>query len=200
MGAARLAPHQKKGLRIGASLGFLDESGVSERPTVCRSWAPKGQTPIIRSTGSWKVRSVIGVLRCTPNGRRIRLFLRIFHGTIRSSQTVRFLKELRHHVQGKIILLWDGWAPHHSKHTRLFLAAQKHWISVERFPAYAPELNPVEYFWSAMKRRDLGNVCAESLTDLDGRIRRSGRRVRRQQGVLHGFLKASGLFRNKLST
>lgn len=195
-----MAPDPKKGLTIGAALGFLDESGVSERPTVCRSWAPKGRTPIIRSTGSWKVRSVIGTILRTPHGQRIRLFLRIFHGTIRSAQIVRFLKELRRHVGGRVILLWDGWAPHRSRQTRRFLDAQKHWISVERFPAYAPELNPVEYFWSAMKRKDLANGCPESLSDLDERIRRSGRRVRGQQHILRGFLKASGLFQDKLST
>ncbi len=175
-------------------IGFLDESGISERPTVSRSWAPKGQTPVIPSPGTWRVRSVVGVIMGTPTGRRVRLFLRIFPQTVRSPHLVRFLKEMRRHCPQRLILICDGWGPHHSKATRAFLATQKHWLAVERFPAYAPELNPVEYFWSAMKRKDMANTCPPALSDLDERIRRSGQRVRRRPDLLRGFLKASGLF------
>ena len=187
-------------MKTGSRIGFLDESGVSERPTVRRTWAPKGEVAIVRSTGSWKVRSVIGVLVSSPHGRHVRLFLRIFPGAIRSAAVVRFLKEFRCHLKGRLILLWDGLAAHRSRETRTFLATQKRWLAVERFPAYAPELNPVEYFWSAMKRKDLANACPDNLQGLDERIRLSGRRVRRHPAILHGFLKASGLFGKKLST
>lgn len=200
MGAGRVASHPKKGIKTGSRIGFLDESGVSERPTVRRTWAPKGKIAVVRSTGSWKARSVIGVLCSSPHGRHVRLFLRIFPGPVRSPSVVRFLKELRCHLHGRIILLWDGLAAHRSKETRAFLKDQKRWLAVERFPAYAPELNPVEYFWSAMKRKDLANVCPDTLRDLDERIRLSGRRVRRHPAILRGFLKASGLFGKKLST
>ena len=47
MGASRISPHPKKGLQIDALLGFLDETGFSDRPTVRRTWAQKGKTPII---------------------------------------------------------------------------------------------------------------------------------------------------------
>lgn len=195
-----MAAHPKKGASRHAHIGFLDESGVSERPTVHRSWAPRGMTPVIPSTGSWRVRSVVGVILCTPTGRQARLGIRIFPGAISSAEVVRFLKELRRHVRGRLILLWDGLGAHRSKETTAFLAAQNHWIEVTRFPAYAPELNPVEYFWSAMKGKDLPNVCPRGLEDLDGRIRRAGRRVRRNPDLLRGFLKASGLFPRQLST
>lgn len=157
-------------------------------------------TPIIRSTGSWQVRSVVGVILCAPDGRRTRLCLRIFKGTVRSPHVVRCLKELRRHLRGRLILLWDGLGAHRSKETTAFLATQQYWLEAKRFPAYAPELNPVEYFWSAMKRKDLANVCPDSLKDLDGRIRNAGKRMRRRPDLLRGFLNASGLFNKELST
>ena len=107
---------------------------------------------------------------------------------------VRFLKELRHHVRGRRSLVWDGLRVHHAKETKTFLTTQQHWLQTERFPAYAPALNPVECFWSAMKTKDFANVCPPKIGDLDRRIRQAGRRVRRQPGLLRGFLRASSLF------
>ena len=35
-----------------------------------------------------------------------------------------------------------GCPPHRSNKMRAFVASQRHWLVVERLPAYAPELNP----------------------------------------------------------
>jgi len=181
-------------VKTGSRIGFLDECGFSERPTVCRTWAPKGQTPIIRSTGSWRTRSVIGLLTATPRGGRPKFYLRIFKTTIHDTQIIRFLKETRRHIRGRLILLWDGLAAHRSKRTLAFLKTQRHWLSVERFPPYAPELNPVEYPWSSAKRTRLANFSPDSVAMLDARIRSYARTVRRRPKLLQGFLKTSSLF------
>ncbi len=39
--------HQKKVQRLKAHLAFLDESGFLLIPTVRRTWAPRGQTPLL---------------------------------------------------------------------------------------------------------------------------------------------------------
>lgn len=189
-----MASHSKKGAKIRALIGFLDESGISEKPTVRRTWAPKGHTPIIRSTGSWKTRSVVGVITSTPNGYRPKLYLRIFKTTIHAAEVIRFIKELRYHVKRKVILLWDGLPAHRAKTVRNFLKTQTHWLETKRFPAYAPELNPVEYAWSSGKTKDLANFCPDTLDILDNQIRRSKRRLRRRPDILKGFLRKSTLF------
>jgi hypothetical protein len=38
----------KKGLREGRTIVFVDKSGLSERPYRVRTWAPRGQTPVLR--------------------------------------------------------------------------------------------------------------------------------------------------------
>jgi transposase len=37
---------------------------------------------------------------------------------------------------------------------------------IETLPAYAPELNPVEYLWAWLKRHALANFCPETLDEL----------------------------------
>lgn len=189
-----MASYPKKGVKLRARICFLDESGISDKPSVRKTWAPKGATPVIRSSGGWKVRSVTGAIVCTPKGRSPRLYLRITKGTIRHPEFIRFLKHLRSHVHRKIILVTDRLPAHLAGKARRFIRQQKSWLTVKWFPSYAPELNPVEYLWSASKRKDYANYCPDTMTELDGCIRNSTKRIRRKPRLLSGFLQASGLF------
>jgi transposase len=151
------------------------------------------------STGSWKARSVTGMIACTPTARNPQLFLRIYRRTIRSQETIRTVKELRRHITGMLVLIWDGLGAHTSKETRQFLKTQRHWLRVYRFPAYAPELNPVEYLWSSGKNKDFAHLDVETMPDLDIHIKKYKRRLRRSPRLLTGFLKKSSLFNKELS-
>ncbi len=159
-----------------------------------RTWAPQGQTPIIRSPGHWRVRSVIGAIAATPAGDHPRLYLHRAPGTVRSTEFIRFLKALRRHLRGPVILLLDRLAVHRSKTTTAYVTGERSWLTLAWFPPYAPELNPIEYLWSASKRKDFANVRPDGLAALDQRIERSFRRIRRRSDLLRGFLKASSLF------
>lgn len=184
---------------MGARIGFWDESGLTQKPTVRRTWSLKGVTPIISGTGSWKSRSLAGVIACSPEAQKPKLFLRIFPRSVRTKEAIRALKELRQHIKEKLILMWDGLRTHHSKEMKAFLRTQRHWLSPCRFPAYAPELNPVEYLWSCGKNKDFAHLYADTVSDLDVHIRRYKRRIRRRPDLLTGFLKKSGLFKRELT-
>jgi transposase len=175
-------------------MGFQDESGISERPFVSTTWAPKGKTPIIKSTGSWKSLALSGVIICTPCGMKSKMYLKVFHGTIKAKDIIRFLKELKRQLKGKkILLFWDGLPAHRAKIVKEYIESQKNWLKTERFPAYAPEGNPIEYLWSSMKRKDLANCPPQGLPDLKRKIRASKRRLSNPK-LLKGFLKASKLY------
>lgn len=188
-----MACYPKKGDKLNARIAFLDESGISERPSVRRTWAPCGKTPIIFSTGSWSVRSVIGVITCTSKGDDPRLYIRIFHGAVRKEQEIIFLKEFRRHEKGPLILLWDRLAAHRAKIVKEYIDACPN-LTAEHFPSYAPELNPVEYVWATAKNRDLANLYPQGLRDLDRHIRNMKKRLKRRVDLLRGFLRKSSLF------
>jgi len=143
---------------------------------------------------------VIGIITCTPKGRNPKLFLRIFKHSIKYPAVIRCLKEFRRHVKGRILLVWDGLTPHWAKETKLFIRSQKHWLTVKRFPSYAPELNPVEYLWSASKSKDLAGLYVNTIDDMDIHIKNSKRRFQRHPDLLTGFLKESALLEKELST
>jgi transposase len=82
-----------------------------------------------------------------------------FHITPGDTDTpIEVLGELRKFLGGeKAALLWDGLPAHRSNAMRAWLATQRHWLVVERLPAYAPELTPVEGLWSSLKAVELVN-------------------------------------------
>jgi len=149
---------------------------------------------MILSTGSWKVRSVTGAIGCRPHGQQPRFFIKFSRRTVTAPEVIRFLEQLRRHTRGKVIILWDGLASHRAKAVDRFRCANRAWLRTERFPAYAPELNPVEYLWAALKTRGTANCSPDTLADLDRRIRNGVRRLRRRLDILRGCLTASGLF------
>ena len=197
MGAGRILPHPKKGLHIGAVLGFLDEVGFSDRPNVRRTWSKKGKTPIVTTAGGWTNRTVIGTVVTDPKGKRPpKLYAMIREKGVKSPDIMQYIKYLRRYLrQQKLILLWDGLTAHTARATQEFIKTQHAWLTVERMPTYAPELNPPEYLWAAMKAKDMGNTYAQTPSDIERSIRRGLRRVRRNPMLLRGCLKASGLFK-----
>ena len=74
-------------------------------------------------------------------------YFRLFRGSIRSPQVVEFLHHLLRHIPGKLLVIWDGLKCHRSRLVWDFVRQQQGRIWLEFLPAYAPEVNPVEYLW-----------------------------------------------------
>jgi hypothetical protein len=64
---------------------------------------------------------VIGTITCSPKGKDLKLYLRIFKETISSKEIIRYLKELRRHIKGRLILIWDRLPAHRSQELKEFL-------------------------------------------------------------------------------
>jgi len=172
----------------------MDESGFSEKPSVRRTWAPKGQTPVLRAPVNWQQLSAIGALALSPDRSQVRTFLSLHPGPIRAPQVIDFLRSLRRHLRAPVLLVWDRLGAHRAHLTRDWRARQGHWLSVEWLPGYAPELNPVECLWAYLKGGDSANFCALDLTDLTLHLGRRMRRARAQDQLPWSFLEHSGLY------
>lgn len=195
MEKSSVAGTAKKGALLKVTFCFYDESGFSEKPPIRRTWGKRGKTPIITSTGSWKSLSVTGIIAVKAHRKRPRAYFTVQKGAVRALDTIRTLRHLTHCVRGGIALLWDGLPAHRAKIVKEFLSAYKHRFKmVERFPAYAPELNPQEYLWSASKGKDMSNFCPSKDNDLGTQTKKSLRRIQRTESVLQGALRKSGLF------
>ena len=195
MGPGAVAGGKKNARRQRAWLVFEDESGLSQYPVVRRTWAPRGQTPILTHVlNNWKRLSVAAALAFRWDGRRTRLYFQTRPGTYTTATLRPFLRALKRHFRGqRIILLWDGLGAHTSRRMRAYVSGQREWLTVERLPAYAPELNPVEPLWGNVKTRELANHCAPDLAALGRPLRAGLGRVRRHPTLALSFLRHAGL-------
>lgn len=163
------------------------------QPVVRRTWAPRGQTPIQHQWGRHDRLSVTCGLILSPRARRCRLYFRIQTRNIRGPDMVAFLRQLRRHVRGKMVLIWDRWSVHRSALVRRYCEKHARQIHVEWLPSYAPELNPVEQVWSHTKYGELANFAPHDIAHLDRAVRRSIRCKRSNQTLLLSFVRHTGL-------
>jgi transposase len=137
---------------------------------------------------------MIGVMTTTPEGRHSKLFIRTIAGGLNAEEAIRFLKDLKRHLQGKkLLLIWDGLPAHRARRVAEYVKSQHTWLRIARLPSYAPEVNPIEYCWGAMKKKHFGNLRAEGMEKLGHTVRKA-KCAMNDNGLLRGFLKASGLY------
>ena len=142
---------------------FWDERGASLLPVTRRTWAPRGRTPVICHRFKWKRVSMAAGLCYGSHGGGAQLAFHHQAGAYNTETLIQALGELRRTLGGqKATLLWDGLPAHRSLAMRAWLACQRSWLVVERLPAYAPELNPVEALWSNLKGVELANLAADT--------------------------------------
>jgi len=184
-----LAYYQKGAEEQQQSIFFIDESGFYPLPSVVRTYAPVGQTPVLRE---WWTRDHLSAISAiSPAGK---LFFHSQEGTLNSADVVAFLEHLLREVPGRMVIIWDG-SPIHRSHTiQEFLAnGASQRLHLERLPAYAPELNPDEGFWQQLKGVELRNLCCFDLRHLRNELRAAVKRVRRKLRILKGCFAGAGL-------
>lgn len=145
-----------------------------------RTWAPKGQTPILRCKHSYDHYSLISAI--TPAGE---LYLAMQTEAFNSQTVIAFLEQLLAAIAGKLLIIWDGATIHRSQAIKDFLAAgaaERIWL--ERLPAYAPDLNPDEGIWHYLKQVELKNVCCQDLPQLAQQIVDASERLRAKPQII----------------
>ncbi len=177
-----------KAQQEGWTILCVDESAFYLLPGVVRTYAPTGQTPLLRVPLSRDHLSAISGI--TPDGQ---LFLHVQDGALRSPDVVHFLQQVLRLVGGKLLVIWDGGPIHRAQPIKDFLrtpTGQRVWL--EQLPAYAPELNPDEGVWQYLKHVELRNVRCPTVWDLYEELRLAVRRLRRKPHILRSCFAQAG--------
>jgi transposase len=147
-----------------AYLVLLDESGFQLTPSVRRTLAKRGRTPVL---DAWDRRDRISAISCitvSPRRRRLNLHFQLLpdNANVQGEDVVEYLRALRATLGRPMTVLWDRNQIHgRSKAVKAYLARHPE-IITEDFPGYAPELNPDEGVWGWVKYGQLSNLAAEN--------------------------------------
>lgn len=146
---------RKRAKKEGAVIFFQDESGVRSDFHSGTTWALKGQTPIVETTGARFGLNMMAAI--TPRGE---MNFMLVHGTVRAEQICEFLKRLMKGRNHKVFLIWDGHPTHKSKQVKDCISSFDGRLEVFLLPSYSPELNPIEQLWNHTKGNGVGRKVA----------------------------------------
>ncbi len=121
-------------------------------------------------------------------------YFRLYEGSMGKEEIVDFLRHLTKQISEPILLIWDRLPGHRSRVVQDYLAGLNGKISAFYLPAYAPELNPVEYIWAHLKQHELGNFCPRDLWNLSAGARSALRSMQRRRKIITACWNQASLF------
>jgi len=152
--------------RIGAKVYFADESAVRSDYHSGTTWAERGKTPVIRSSGKRFSCNMISAI--SPAGA---LRFMVTERTMNSALFCEFLDRLMHGESGHVLLIVDGHPAHRARATREHLKKFGGRLHLYQLPGYSPELNPDEHVWNWVKNHEIGRRTPETKSKLIGMVR-----------------------------
>ena len=140
-----------------AMIFFGDEAGVRSDHHAGTTWAVKGETPVVSSTGARFGLNLISAVSAQGEFR----FMTV-KGRIGAPKFIEFLKRLVHNAERMIFLIVDGHPAHKAKSVARFTESVKERLRVFFLPPYSPELNPDERVWNDLKNNAVGRKSVNS--------------------------------------
>ncbi len=146
----------------GAVIFFADESRVRADGHRGTTWAPIGETPVIKDSGDR-----FGLNMISAVSAQGQMYFDCFEGMMESLRFIEFLKSLRESAGTSIVVIVDGGSYHKSKVVKEFIKGEGSLLKIKLvlLPPYSPELNPDEQVWNQAKRQ-LGKMSLNSKREL----------------------------------
>src|SRR5690349_9367083 len=157
-----------------------DETGISNQDQTGRSWAPKGETPVVVRTAKRATRSMIAAV----SNRGLMRFM-FYEKALDADRFIAFLRRLIKDAGRKVILIVDNLKVHKAGKVRAWVESRRHEIELFYLPSYAPDHNPSEYLNNELKQKlrqqpqpDTKEELIDSARSVLRTIQRSPERVR----------------------
>jgi transposase len=137
--------------RRNAAIYWGDESAIRSDYHSGTTWAPKGRTPVIKTTGARFSVNMISAI----SGKGQTRFM-VTNKTCTIPVFIDFLKRLIFKQKDPVFLIVDGHPVHRSKKVKEFVDSTQGRLKLFFLPGYSPELNPDETVWSYVKHHVMG--------------------------------------------
>ena len=173
---------RKQAKREKAEIYWGDEMGLRSDHSVGRSFARRGQTPVIPGTGQRFGCNMISAI--TNRGR---LNFMVFKENFQATVFLEFLKRLIRQSQTKVFLIVDGHRAHRAKKVNTWLDNNTEKIRLFFLPSYSPELNPDEILNQDVKSNAVGRQRAHNLKSLLKHVRSYLRGRQRQPHIVKKY-------------
>ncbi|HXK37253.1 MAG TPA: IS630 family transposase, partial [Candidatus Paceibacterota bacterium] len=173
---------RKLAKECNAEVFFGDEAGIRSDYHSGTTWARKGQTPVVTSTGA---RFGLNMMSAVSSRGLMRFM--IIEGRINGSRVCEFLRRLIDGAHRPIFVILDGHPAHRAKMVRDYVDLQKGRLRLFFLPPYAPEVNPDEFVWRHVKGHGVGRETLTGPDDLRAKVLRHLRSLQKRPGIVRSF-------------
>jgi transposase len=162
---------------------FADEASMRSDYHAGTTWAPRGQTPIVRVTGQ---RTTVNMMSAISGEGQMQFML--VEGRVNGEVFVQFLRQLMIGAERPIILVVDGHPVHRSKIVAEYVESTDGQLELHFLPPYSPQLNPDEQVWKHVKERVAKQGPADKF-QLRIMVRDALERLQRLPEIIAGFFR-----------
>ncbi len=149
-----------------AHIFFGDESSFPQWGSLSYTWAPVGQQPVIKTSGSRKGYKVFGLIEYFTG----KFLAKGYEGKLNAESYQEFLKEVMRKTRKHIILIQDNVPYHTSEEMQIFFYDYKDRITVYQLPVYSPDYNPIEKLWKKVKQQGIHLCYFPTFDDLKNKV------------------------------
>ena len=176
---------QARAKRRNARVFFLDEAGVRSDQVLGRSWAPRGETPQVSTSGQRQSINAISAV----NGRGA-FWFKVFSGRFNKERFLKFLKAFMRHRKYPAFLILDRHPSHRARLVAQYVQSLKGRLELHFLPGYAPELNPDEFVWNHLKRQGVSKKPLRMNESLRVRVQYDLAQIKRSPALVRSFFHA----------
>jgi transposase len=169
----------------GGEVYFWDESGFRADTVHGKTWALKGQTPVIERPGQRQ--SISAASAVNSSGA---FWYCTYEGGLNAALFVTLLKKMMRGRRKPVHLVVDGLPAHKTILVKNYVESTNGMLTLHFLPGYAPDLNPDELVWSHMKRTGVARAPLRRGEKLGDKIEAQLAEIRRLPELVRSFFKA----------
>jgi transposase len=173
---------------LGAKIYWGDEASIRSDYHSGTTWAKKGETPVLKTTGA---RFSVNMISAVCGTGEIRFM--VTGKTCTAPVFIDFLKRLIQGQKQPIFLIVDGHPVHKSKMVKKFVESVEGRLQLFILPGYSPNLNPDESVWSQVKHHTVGKKMITGPDQFKKIVHAALRRLARKKDIIINFFKKPSL-------
>ncbi len=178
---------QREARKARGEVWFGDEAGVRSDFHRGTTWARKGRTPVVETTGAR-----FGLNLVSAVNRKGAMRFMCVKGRVNSGVVVEFMRRLLSSTDRPVFLILDGHPAHKAAAVRAFAEKNKDRLRVFYLPGYSPDLNPDEWVWRNLKSHGVGRQSISGPDHLLSLVKKTMRSLQRRPKVIRSFFKQAG--------
>ena len=176
---------KKRAKKHGAHVFFLDEAGVRSDNALMRTWAEKGKTPEVKTSGQRQSVNAISAINA-----RGAFWYAVYTGRFNAGRFKEFLQNFLKGKRSPVYLVVDGHPAHRARLISKFVQDLCGRLELHFLPGYAPDLNPDEFVWNDLRQRGTSKIPLRKNESLKARVENDLSAIKKDKARVKSFFKA----------